>query len=94
MVIVVFIIVFLFSRIVSLASICAAASFPVFTLIFNYFVDYQNQSSAAGPTSMLYVVSTVIIALLQAGILIYKHRSNIQRLLAGEEKKITVKKKN
>lgn len=94
MVIVVFILVFLFSRIVSLASICAAISFPVFTFIFNYFVDYLHQSSAAGPTSMLYVVSTVIIALLQAGILVYKHRSNIQRLRAGEEKKITIKKKS
>ena len=93
LVIVVFIIVFLCSRIVSLASICAAGSFPVFTLILNFFVDYLHQSSAAGPTSLLYVCSTFIIAALQASILIYKHRANIQRLRAGEEKKISIKKK-
>ena len=93
LVIVVFIIVFLCSRIVSLASICAGSSFPIFTLILNTF-DYVNQSSAAGPTTLFYVVSTVVIAALQASILVYKHRANIQRLRAGEEKKITVKKKS
>ena len=54
----------------------------------------MNQSSAAGSTTLFYVVFSVVIALLQASILVWKHRANIQRLRAGEEKKITVKKKS
>lgn len=92
LVIIVFIIVFLCSKIVSLASICAGSSFPIFTLILNTY-DYIHQSSAAGSTTLFYVVFSVVIAALQAFILVYKHRANIQRLRAGEEKKITVKKK-
>ena len=92
LVIIVFIIVFLCSKIVSLASICAGSSFPIFTLILNTY-DYIHQSSAAGSTTLFYVIFSVAIAALQASILVYKHRANIQRLRAGEEKKITVKKK-
>ena len=91
-VIVVFIIAFLFSKIVSLASICAAISFPIFSLILNSMAVF-SQGTGDGPNSPFYAVSTFIIASLQAGILVYKHKSNIQRLRAGEEKKLTIKKK-
>ncbi len=88
-VIVVFIIVFLFSKIVSLASICAAASYPICTLVFNLGIAYLWQHSV----TVWYVVITFLVGTLQAGILIWKHRSNIQRIRQGTEKKITIKKK-
>ncbi len=89
-VIVVFIIVFLFSKIVSLASICAAASYPICTLIFNLGIAYLWQHSV----TIWYVVITFLVGTLQASILIWKHRSNIERIRQGTEKKITIKKKS
>ena len=89
-VIVVFIIVFLFSKIVSLASICAAASYPICTLIFNLGVAYLWLHSV----TIWYVVVTFLVGTLQASILIWKHRSNIERIRQGTEKKITIKKKS
>ena len=89
-VIVVFLIVFLFSKIVSLASICAAASYPICTLVFNLGIAYLWQHSV----TIWYVLITFLVGTLQAGILIWKHRSNIQRIRQGTEKKITIKKKS
>lgn len=88
-VILVFIVVFLISKIVSLSSICAAASYPVCTLIFNLGIAYCWKQEV----TMLYVVLTFLTGALQAGILIWKHRANIQRIREGTEKKITIKKK-
>lgn len=79
-----------FSRIVSLASIFAAASFPVSTFLFFYY-DYCTGSSAYGALPISYVWITTGIAFFFAAILIWKHRGNIERLKNGTEKKITVK---
>ncbi len=86
----VFIILFLITRIVSLASICAAAAFPVSTFLVTYFVDYHGDSSSV---SLTYVLITTAIALLMAVILIVKHRTNITRILNGTEKKLAIHKK-
>lgn len=70
-------VVFLVSRYVSLASIVAAAVFPVTVLYtFNYFSDAPVPEG-----SLPVVIFSFIIALL----VILKHRDNIRRLLAGEE---------
>ncbi len=90
LVIVVFIVVFLISKIVSLSSICAAASYPICTLIFNLGIAYCWKHEV----TLFYVILTFVIGSLQAGILIWKHRSNIQRIRQGTEKKITIKKKS
>lgn len=89
---VVFIIVLAVSRIVSLSSIIAAATFPVANFIFVYFFDYRSGSTPYGPIPLSYVWITTAIAFVTAAILVAKHRSNIGRLLKGTEKTITVKK--
>jgi len=68
---VVWLLVFLMTRIVSLASIVAA---PVVVLVI-YLAHMPMEY--------------VIFSALAAAIIIGKHHSNIRRLLAGEEKKIT-----
>ena len=76
----VFLVVFLCSKIVSLASISAAVAFPVSTLIFALIghVDHPFLDTAS--------------ALLIGGIVVFMHRGNIKRLLNGTESKFGKKK--
>ncbi len=90
----IFIILFLVTKIVSLASICGAAAFPVATFLITFFVDYRGGNSAVGPVSLLYVFVTTSISLLMAVILIAKHKSNITRIKNGTEKKLTINRKS
>ncbi len=90
----IFIIVFLFTKIVSLSSICGAAAFPVATFLISYFVDYRGDRSAIGPVSFSYVLITTAIALLMAFILIIKHKSNIERIKSGTEQKLKINHKS
>ena len=78
------------SRIVSLSSILAAASFPVSTFIFSY-LDYHSKVSQFGVLPISYLWITTAIALGFAVILIWKHRANIVRLKNGTEKKMSIK---
>lgn len=89
----IFILVFLFTRIVSLSSICAAAAFPIATFFVTYFLVYRLQTSGAGAVSFSYVLITTAIALLMAFILIIKHKSNIERLKKGTEQKLNISHK-
>jgi len=68
-----FVIVFAARRIVSLASLCAAISLPLFVFL------AQRAGKAQTHWSLL-AVSGIIMA-----IVIVKHRSNIRRLIAGTE---------
>jgi glycerol-3-phosphate acyltransferase PlsY len=63
----VWLIVFLLSHYVSLASICAAVALPIAT-----WFGYRD-------------VTLLIFTTLIGAVAIYKHKSNIQRLLAGTE---------
>jgi len=65
---------FLISRTISLASILAALSFPLLTVLF-------KQS-----------LSLILIFTLLAAFIIFRHKSNIKRILAGKEPKLTFKK--
>ena len=65
---------FLISRTISLASILAALSFPLLTVLF-------KQSPGL-----------ILIFTLLAVFIIYRHKSNIKRILAGKEPKLTFKK--
>ena len=83
----VFLITLLISKIVSLASIMAAISYPVSTFVICFFGDYLV-------TKNLYdMLFPTIASLIVGALVIYKHKSNIARLLNGEEKKISVHKK-
>ena len=75
----IFLIVMLLSRMVSLGSICAATAMP-FSVLFLYW----GQS---------YAWSLVLITGLMAAGLIFRHTSNVRRILAGTDNKIFSKKK-
>lgn len=87
-VITVFILVVLFSRIVSAGSISAGVAFPICTFLFNYIVDFRMYSIG----TPLYCILSMTAALFLGGLLVWKHRGNIERLRAGTEKKLSVKK--
>jgi len=76
----VFIVVVVFSRYVSLGSILAALSLLVVTL--------YNVFSGANPDYAL-----LILVLLVVAIIIYRHKENIRRLRDGSENKISFTKK-
>lgn len=68
---IIFIIVILLGKMVSLASICAAIGSTIFI-----YIDTP-------------ATSTQIASLLLTILLIYRHRANIQRILRGEESKVS-----
>ncbi len=75
----VFILVVLFSRMVSLGSIVAGVSLPITTYLMRTFAYHQ-----AWPTVAFCTVAMAIIT----AIAIIKHRENIKRIIAGTESKI------
>ena len=77
----VFVIVFLCSTMVSLASICCAAAYPAVTFLYFHFVAGRD------------VVLTTCCAAVIGGLVIWLHRSNIQRIKNGTEYKFGRKKK-
>lgn len=79
----VFLIVFACTKVVSIASICAAMSFPIASFI----VSYLTASTAE-------VIVSVAFSSVMGLIVIIKHKSNIVRILNGTEKKISVNKVN
>lgn len=88
----VFVITLLISKIISISSILAAASFPVSAFVTTY-ADYLSRSSRFGALPVSYVAVTTSVALLFAVILIAKHAPNIKRLREGTEKRVSVKHK-
>ncbi len=79
----VFLIVFLITRIISLGSIVASITLPVFNAIFASRID--GAPNAVLVQCLLISVITVII--------IFMHRANIVRLVHGEEKKADCKER-
>ncbi len=92
----VFIVVVALTKMVSLGSMIAAAIFPfVFVLLFvlgnggdaPIVIDYFSV------TILSIILGPMVIPLvLMAGILIFKHRANIGRIIRGEENKLSFKK--
>lgn len=83
--ILIFVVVLKISRYVSVASIAAAASLPLLTL----WGSWYHGKIADGTWN----IPLFIFSLIAGFLAILKHRSNIQRLLAGTESKIGAKKK-
>ena len=88
MIVATFLILFFATKIISLASITCAALYGPYTFIISYFFDYK-----AGEFPLRYVLLTSFLALFLGIFVIIKHKENIKRLIRGEEKKITAKKK-
>ena len=83
---VVWLIVFALSRYVSLASIVAAAALPLITIYGSWF----HGRIADGTWNKPLFCFTLVIAILA----IWKHQTNIQRLIAGTEHRFTRKAKS
>ncbi len=77
----IFIIVVAFSKYVSLGSLLASLTFLIILLV-QKFLLHQNIPQ------ILLVISVIIV-----GLIWYAHRSNIKRLLAGQENRLEFKKK-
>ena len=80
----VFVVVTAATRYVSLASVLAAASFPLFTLAYGLRVGMTASGAAI----------TTAFALMEGGLVIWKHRGNIRRLLDGTENRLGSGKKS
>lgn len=88
-----FLIVFAFSRIISLSSIIAGIMMGPSNFIVTYFFMYKPSLDTVDPYSITFVWVTTILAACIGLFAIIKHKDNIKRILKGEEKKITAKKK-
>jgi glycerol-3-phosphate acyltransferase PlsY len=91
----VFATLFLITRIISVASLTAAVTYPLTAwLCFGVFspVDNTNAPAYTANTPLPMAVFVPIAAACIAALVIYKHKDNIKRLLNGEEKKLTLKK--
>ena len=83
-----FAVVFIWKRIVSLASVVCAATYPVYAFLLTFFLSYRRDGAP------LWVLLFVTAAALFVGVtVLVKHRSNIGRLLRGEEKPVIFGKK-
>ncbi len=78
----VFVLIIACTRYVSLASVVVAGLFPVLTLAYGLAVKMAPQGIAV----------TAGFALAAGGLVIWKHRTNIQRLRAGTESRLGTKK--
>lgn len=77
----VWVLVFLFSHYVSLASMTAGCCFPLFVVIYS-----SSEWSRIGDVSFTFILFSFAIAFL----LLWSHRKNIDRLKAGTESKIYI----
>ncbi len=95
--IVIFLIVFLCFRIISLGSLTAAVCYPVVSyLCFDVFPPLGRLNTAACTLENPSIPVWVIVAsgaLVVSIVVIIKHKGNIVRLIHGEEAKLTLKKK-
>lgn len=82
-----FLIVFVFTKIISISSIISAVLYAPYTFVMTFVFDFHNGYSLS------YVVMSTLAALIIGIFVIVKHKENISRLMRGEEKKITDKKK-
>lgn len=84
-----FLIMFFATKIISLSSITCAALYGVYTFIISFFFEYK-----VGNFPLRFVLITSLFAFCLGTFVIIKHKENVKRLLKGEEKKITAKKKS
>lgn len=89
-----FLVVFAAKRIVSLASISCAVTYPVYTFLLTFFFDFSGSPlNNSGTHSPGYLIFAVCCALFVGSVVLFRHRSNIGRLRRGEEKPVAFGKK-
>lgn len=89
----VFLIVMLISRMVSAASIAAAVSYPIATWLLCAFATPASQAGDIDLFGIPLLWFRTLAALLFSIIVIVKHKDNIVRIVKGEEKKFSIKKR-
>lgn len=88
LVIATFLLFFIWKRIVSLASIACAISYPIYTFLIVYFLEYRGAGHSLG-----YLLFITGASLFLGLLVLIKHRSNLGRLIRGEEKPVAFGKK-
>lgn len=87
-------IVFFTKKIISLASVICAGLYPVYTFLVTFFLDFSGSPyKGNGGRSLTYLIYVTAFAVFLAAVVLIKHRSNIGRLIRGEEKPIKAKTK-
>ena len=81
-------VLFLWKKIISLASVTCAALYPVYTFLMVFIVDFRKWGCPAW-----YLLAVTGVSLFIGVLVLVKHRANIGRLLRGEEKPIVGKNK-
>jgi len=92
MLLAVFFIVLIFTKIVSASSIVAAASYPIATFFMSYFMSRELATGNIHIFGLPAWAFETAGAVIMAVITISKHSGNIKRLIRGEEKSLKVKK--
>ncbi len=89
----VFVIMFLSTKIISICAIVNAAIYPVATITLKM-LDCTGVTKFLSPTpsSVSLAVYAFAVSFLIAALVIFRHKDNIKRLRNGTEKKITAKK--
>lgn len=82
----VFLITLVFTKIVSLSSLVAAVILPIAAFVCNYFVDYKHTGN------ILVMWIPLVFCVIISSVVIVKHRGNILRIIKGEEKKLCINK--
>ena len=80
---------FLWKKIISLASVACAALYPAYTFLVVFFLNYAKGFCSLG--QLIFVTGTAAFI---GGLVLFMHRANIGRLLRGEEKPIIKAKKS
>ncbi|MCI9552505.1 MAG: acyl-phosphate glycerol 3-phosphate acyltransferase, partial [Acutalibacter sp.] len=83
-----FLLLFIWKRIISLASVVCAGVYPVYTFLMVFFADFGG-----GRCTLGYLLFVTGAALFIGVLVLWKHRANIGRLARGEEKPIIGKGK-
>lgn len=81
---------FIATRIISVASLISAFTYPIYTFIF-LFISYKNPTEGAIALTLEYVIVCTVFAAVISLLVIIKHHSNIGRIIKGTEKKIEPK---
>ena len=88
-ILIIFVIVFLFSKTISLASIISAVFYPIATYLITFFVYYKGQTYKDYQVEQVTIVT--VTAALIAIIIIFTHRQNIVRIFSATEPKFKIK---
>ena len=89
----VYLLVLIITKIVSISSISACLALPISNFFLTFFAIMKPTEATNDPIGIGFVIATTVIMFLIGAFVIFMHRSNIGRLIRGEEKKISAKKK-